>query len=82
MSVRAKTDPPRPPADVIPAGAEWTNDWRETRHIRVENTQDERLIVILTPEMHEKMRKAAGESLDYQVIDGECEVKDPDDDRR
>jgi len=47
------------------------NEWRETSHIRVENTEENKLIVILTPEMHEKLHKAAGESLDYQVIEGE-----------
>ena len=46
--------------------------WSETHHVKVE-TEDQKLIVILSPEMHEKMHKAAGESLDYQVIDGECE---------
>ncbi len=48
------------------------NEWTDTRHVKVE-TESQKLIVILSPEMHEKMHKAAGESLDYQVIDGECE---------
>ncbi len=48
------------------------NEWTDTRHVKVE-TESQKLVVILTPEMHEKMHRAAGESLDYQVIDGECE---------
>lgn len=50
--------------------------WSETSHIRVENTQDSRLIVQLSPELTEKLAKAAGESLDFQVIEGECEPVD------
>ena len=51
-------------------------EWRETSHIKVENTQDSRLIVQLSPELTEKLALAAGESLDFQVIEGECEPVD------
>ena len=39
----------------------------------VEHKEDTRLIVQLSPELTEKLAKAAGESLDFQVIEGECE---------
>ena len=44
------------------------NDWRETRHIKVDTVQHT-AVVMLQPELVAKMDKAAG----IEVIEGECE---------
>ena len=43
------------------------NEWRETRHIRVENAQDMRLRVELSSELTLKLARDAGGSLDFCV---------------
>ena len=41
--------------------------WRDVRHLSVEHKEEQRLIVIASPELAEKLARDAGDSISFEV---------------